>query len=79
LAQYDTRGALEAMNEATRRAPTSVDAHLGRAEAFLFIGQTAEAEASLNQALSFGPVPTRLESNVARIRGGFKEIGDSAN
>lgn len=79
LAQYDTRGALEAMNEATRRAPTSVDAHLGRAEAFLFIGRTAEAEASLNQALSFGPVPTRLESNVARIRGGFKEIGDSAN
>ncbi|MCA3357097.1 MAG: tetratricopeptide repeat protein [Roseomonas sp.] len=79
LAQYDGRGALEAMNEATRRAPTSADAHMGRAEAFLFTGRTAEAEASLNRALSFGPVPARLEAQVARLRGAIKEIGDPAN
>jgi tetratricopeptide (TPR) repeat protein len=79
LAQYDGRGALHAMTEATRRAPTSADAHLGRAEASLFTGQTAEAEASLNRVLSFGPVPERLESQVARLRSAFKEIGDPAN
>ena len=79
LAQYDGKAALEAMTEATRRAPTSVDAHVGRAEAFLFTGRTAEAEASLNQALSFGPVPTRLEGQVARLRSAFTEIGNSAN
>lgn len=79
LQQYDGRGALDAMTEATRRAPTSVDAHLGRAEAFLFTGRTNEAEASLNQALSFGPAPIRLESQVARLRSAFKEIGDPAN
>ena len=79
LAQYDGRAALEAMIEATRRAPTSMDAHLGLAEALLSIGRTAEAEASLNKMLSFGPVPVRLESQVARIRSAFKEIGDPAN
>jgi hypothetical protein len=52
---------------------------VGRAEAFLFTGQTAEAEASLNKALSFGPVPARLESQVARLRRAFEEIGDPAN
>jgi Tfp pilus assembly protein PilF len=67
------------MTEATRRAPTSVDAHLGRAEAFLFTGRSTEAEASLNQALSFGPMPTRLAGQVARLRSAFKEIGDVAN
>jgi tetratricopeptide (TPR) repeat protein len=79
LAQYDGKAALEAMTEATRRAPTSVDAHVGRAEAFLFTGRTAEAEASLNQALSFGPVPTRLEDQVIRLRGAFKEIANITN
>ncbi|MFN9334939.1 MAG: tetratricopeptide repeat protein [Alphaproteobacteria bacterium] len=79
LAQYDSRGALDAMTEAARRAPTSADVHVGRAEAFLFTGQTAEAEASLNKALSFGPVPARLESQVARLRRAFEEIGDPAN
>ena len=79
LAQYDGKAALEAMTEATRRAPTSVDAHLGLAEAFLSIGRTAEAEASLNMALSLGPVPTRLEGQVVRMRSAFKEIGDPAN
>lgn len=76
LAKYDSKAALEAMTEAVRRAPTSVDAHIGRAEAFLFTGRTAEAEASLNQALSFGPVPARLEAQVARLRSAFKEISD---
>ena len=79
LAQHDGRGALEAMTEATRRAPTSMDAHLGLAEALLSIGRTAEAEASLNKVLSFGPVPTRLEGQVVRMRSAFKEIGDPAN
>jgi tetratricopeptide (TPR) repeat protein len=79
LAQYDGRGALEAMTEATRRAPTSMDAHLGLAEALLSIGRTAEAEASLNKVLSFGPVPTRLEGQMVRMRSAFKEIGDPAN
>ncbi len=79
LAQYDGRGALVAMTEAIRRAPTSMDAHLGRAEAFLFIGRPADAEASLNQALSFGPVPTRLENQVVRIKNAFKEIHDPIN
>jgi len=79
LAEYDGSGALNAMTEATRRAPTSMDAHLGLAEALLSIGRTAEAEASLNKMLSFGPVPVRLESQVARIRSAFKEIGDPAN
>ena len=79
LAQYDGRGALAAMTEATRRAPTSMDAHLGRAEAFLFIGRPADAEASLNQALSLGPVPTRLENQVARMKSAFKEIRDPVN
>ena len=79
LVQYDGRGALEAMTEATRRAPTSMDAHLGLAEALLSIGRTAEAEASLNMALSLGPVPTRLEGQVVRMRSAFKEIGDPAN
>ena len=76
LAQYDGKGALDAMAEATARAPTSVDAHLGRAEAFLFAGRPAEAEASLNRALSFGLVPARLEAQVARLRSAFKEISD---
>lgn len=79
LAQYDGKAALEAMSEATRRAPTSVDAHVGRAEAFLFTGRTADAEASLNQALSFGPVPTRLEGQVIRLRSAFKEITNTTN
>ena len=79
LAQHDGRGALEAMTEATRRAPTSMDAHLGLAEALLSIGRTAEAEASLNKVLSFGPVPARLEGQVVRMRSAFKEIGDPAN
>ncbi len=79
LAQYDGRGALEAMTEATRRAPTSMDAHMGLAEALLSIGRTAEAEASLNKVLSFGPVPTRLEGKIVRMRSAFKEIGDPAN
>lgn len=79
LAQFDGRAALAAMTEATRRAPTSMDAHLGRAEALLFTGRTAEAEASLNLALSFGLVPARLESQVVRMRSAFKEIGDPAN
>ena len=79
LAEYDGSGALNAMTEATRRAPTSMDAHLGLAEALLSIGRTAEAEASLNKMLSFGPVPTRLEGQVVRIRSAFKEIGDPAN
>ena len=79
LVQYNGRGALEAMTEATRRAPTSMDAHLGLAEALLSIGRTAEAEASLNKMLSFGPVPARLEGQVVRIRSAFKEIGDPAN
>jgi Flp pilus assembly protein TadD len=79
LAEYDGSGALNAMTEATRRAPTSMDAHLGLAEALLSIGRTAEAEASLNKMLSFGPVPTRLESQVVRIRSAFKEIGDPGN
>ena len=79
LAQYDGRAAVEAMNEAVRRAPTSAEAHLGRAEALLVIGRTAEAEASLNQVLSFGPVPARLEGQVARLRSAFKEIVNSAN
>lgn len=79
LAQYDGKAALEAMDEATRRAPTSMDAHLGLAEALLSIGRTAEAEASLNKVLSFGPVPARLEGQVARMRSAFKEIGDPAN
>jgi len=79
LAEYDGSGALNAMTEATRRAPTSADAHLGLSEALLSIGRTAEAEASLNKMLSFGPVPVRLESQVARIRSAFKEIGDPAN
>ncbi|MCA3303815.1 MAG: tetratricopeptide repeat protein [Roseomonas sp.] len=79
LAQYDGRGALEAMTEATRRAPTSMDAHMGLAEALLSIGRTAEAEASLNKVLSFGPLPTRLEGKIVRMRSAFKEIGDPAN
>lgn len=79
LAQFDGRAALEAMTEATRRAPTSADAHVGRAEAFLFTGQTAEADASLNRALSFGPVPVRLEAQVARLRSAFKEITAATN
>jgi Flp pilus assembly protein TadD len=79
IAQYDGKAALEAMTEATRRAPTSMDAHLGLAEALLSIGRTAEAEASLNMALSLGPVPTRLEGQVVRMRSAFKEIGDPAN
>lgn len=79
LAQYDGRGALEAMTEATRRAPTSIDAHLGLAEALLSIGRTAEAEASLNKVLSFGPVPTRLEGKIVRMRSAFKEITNHAN
>jgi hypothetical protein len=52
---------------------------LGLAEALLSIGRTAEAEASLNKVLSFGPVPTRLEGQVVRMRSAFKEIGDSGN
>jgi Flp pilus assembly protein TadD len=79
LAEYDGSGALNAMTEATRRAPTSADAHLGLAEALLSIGRTAEAEASLNKMLSFGPAPARLEGQVVRIRSAFKEIGDPAN
>jgi hypothetical protein len=67
------------MTEATNRAPTSMEGHLGKAEALLFMGRTAEAEASLNRALSFGLVPTRLESQVARLSRAFKEIGDPAN
>lgn len=79
LAQYDGRGALEAMTEATRRAPTSIDAHLGLAEALLSIGRTAEAEASLNKVLSFGPLPARLEGKIVRMRSAFKEITNHAN
>ena len=79
LAQYDGRGALEAMTEATRRAPTSMDAHMGLAEALLSIGRTAEAEASLNKVLSFGPLPARLEGKIVRIRSAFKEITNHAN
>ena len=79
LAQYDGKTALEAMTEATRRAPTSVDAHLGQAEAFLFTGRKAEAEASLNQALSFGLVPARLQGQVIRLRSAFKEIANVVN
>jgi hypothetical protein len=56
-----------------------MDAHLGRAEAFLFTGRSAEAEASLNQALSFGPVPARLEGQVIRLRSAFKEIANVVN
>ena len=79
LAQYDFRGAQEALTEATRRAPTFMDARLGLAEAFLLSGRLAEAEASLRMALSLGPVPPRLEGQVARLRGAFKEVFDPAN
>jgi Flp pilus assembly protein TadD len=79
LAEYDGSGALNAMTEATRRAPTSMDAHMGRAEAFLFIGRTTEAEASLNQALSIGLVPPRLEGQVARLRRAVGEIHSTVN
>jgi tetratricopeptide (TPR) repeat protein len=76
LAQYDFKGALEAMTEATRRAPTFMDARLGLAEVFLLSGRPADAEASLRMALSLGPVPPRLEGQVARMRGAFKEVRD---
>jgi tetratricopeptide (TPR) repeat protein len=79
LAQYDSRGALESMTEATNRAPTSMEGHLGKAEALLFMGRTAEAEASLNRALSFGLVPTRLESQVVRLRRALSEIHEVTN
>jgi tetratricopeptide (TPR) repeat protein len=79
LAQYDSRGALESMTEATNRAPTSMEGHLGKAEALLFTGRTAEAEASLNRALSFGLVPTRLESQVVRLRRALSEIHEVTN
>jgi tetratricopeptide (TPR) repeat protein len=78
LAQYDFKGALEAMTEATRRAPTFMDARLGLAEVFLLSGRPADAEASLRMALSLGPVPPRLEGQVARLRGAFKEVLDPA-
>jgi Flp pilus assembly protein TadD len=78
LAQYDFKGALEAMTEATRRAPTFMDARLGLAEVFLLSGRPAEAEANLRLALSLGPVPPRLEGQVARLRGAFKEVLDPA-
>jgi tetratricopeptide (TPR) repeat protein len=78
LAQYDFKGALEAMTEATRRAPTFMDARLGLAEVFLLSGRPADAEASLRMALSLGPVPPRLEGQVARMRGAFKEVRDPA-
>jgi tetratricopeptide (TPR) repeat protein len=79
LAQYDFKGALEAMTEATRRAPTFMDARLGLAEVFLLSGRPAEAEANLRLALSLGPVPPRLEGQVARLRGAFKEVLDPVN
>ena len=79
LAQYETQAALASMTEATRRAPSSMDAHMGRAEAFLFIGRTTEAEASLNQALSIGLVPPRLEGQVARLRRAVREIHSTVN
>jgi tetratricopeptide (TPR) repeat protein len=79
LAQYDFKGALEAMTEATRRAPTFMDARLGLAEGFLLSGRPADAEASLRMALSLGPVPPRLEGQVARLRGAFKEVLDPVN
>ena len=79
LAQYDFKGALEAMTEATRRAPTFMDARLGLAEVFLLSGRPADAEASLRMALSLGPVPPRLEGQVARLRGAFKEVLDPVN
>jgi|GEM_PF-1288693 len=78
LAQYDFKGALEAMTKATRRAPTFMDARLGLAEVFLLSGRPADAEASLRMALSLGPVPPRLEGQVARLRGAFKEVLDPA-
>jgi tetratricopeptide (TPR) repeat protein len=77
--QYDFTSALEAMMEATRRAPTFMDARLGLAEVFLLSGRPAEAEANLRLALSLGPVPPRLEGQVARLRGAFKEVLDAVN
>ncbi|MFN7332451.1 MAG: tetratricopeptide repeat protein, partial [bacterium] len=71
LAQYNFRAAQEALTEATRRAPTFMDARLGLAEVFLLSGRPAEAEANLRLALSLGPVPPRLEGQVARLRGAF--------
>jgi tetratricopeptide (TPR) repeat protein len=78
FAQYDFKGALEAMTEATRRAPTYMDARLGLAEVFLMSGRPAEAEASMRTALNLGPVPPRLEGQVARLRGALKEVRDPA-
>jgi tetratricopeptide (TPR) repeat protein len=79
FSQYNFKGALEAMTEATRRAPTFMDARLGLAEVFLLSGRPAEAEANLRLALSLGPVPPRLEGQVARLRGAFKEVLDAVN
>jgi tetratricopeptide (TPR) repeat protein len=79
FSQYNFKGALEAMTEATRRAPTFMDARLGLAEVFLLSGRPAEAEANLRLALSLGPVPPRLEGQVARLRGAFKEVLDPAH
>jgi tetratricopeptide (TPR) repeat protein len=79
FSQYNFKGALEAMTEATRRAPTFMDARLGLAEVFLLSGRPAEAEANLRLALSLGPVPPRLEGQVARLRGAFKEVLDPVN
>ena len=78
FSQYDFKSALEAMTEATRRAPSFMDARLGLAEVFLLSGRPAEAEANLRLALSLGPVPPRLEGQVARLRGAFKEVLDPA-